>query len=462
MIIRQFFWKTIKNSVKFFKNKFFILFIVWGFYSQTVVAVNVTPAITDPKLIEETNLQREKIFAELIEDPTNLDFLFKYANLSILLGDLEAAISVFEQMLIYEPDLPRIRLELGVLYFRLNAYPSAKLYLNSVKKYDAPEEVLKKVDSFLDSIVEAERDFVHQHVLSMGLTRSSNANSGIDDDIIEIAGFSLEVPDTSKPQNDLTRNIRYTYTLNQDLNHPRGDKVNYLIALTDQRLETFSQFDTSSIVTSATRTFNLEGNPTSIFSRPSIDATITGFIVLLADKSLLSSQKYDLKFTGALSDSAYFAIGGFHDQRKFLINDLKSGLMNGLFLSNSYISDSNILTEIEYEYSKYNAKASYETYQSNSFGLNITSVLGKGWGFKASLSHVNKSHFSPLPVFGERKDKLNSMKLEFSKSSSDNCFFESYRLSKNDNSSSIEIFAKSNLQITADFSYVCLFNNSNS
>ena len=448
--------------MKFFKNKFFILFIVWSFYCQTVVAVNVTPAITDPKLIEETNLQREKIFAELIEDPTNLDFLFKYANLSILLGDLEAAISVFEQMLIYEPDLPRIRLELGVLYYRLNAYPSAKLYLNSVKKYDAPEEVLKKVDSFLDSIVEAERDFVHQHVLSMGLTRSSNANSGIDDDIIEIAGFSLEVPDSSKPQNDLTRNIRYTYTLNQDLNHPRGDKVNYLIALTDQRLETFSQFDTSSIVTSATRTFNLEGNPTSIFSRPALDVTVTGFIVLLADKSLLNSQKYDLKFTGALSDSAYFAIGGFHDQRKFLINDLKSGLMNGLFLSNSYISDSNILTEIEYEYSKYNAKASYETYQSNSFGLNVTSVLGKGWGFKASLSHVNKSHFSPLPVFGERKDKLNSMKLEFSKSSSDNCFFESYRISKNDNNSSIEIFAKSNLQITADFSYVCLFNNSNS
>ena len=448
--------------MKLFKSKFFILFVVWVFYSQTVVAVNVTPAITDPKLIEETNLQREKIFAELIEDPTNLDFLFKYANLSILLGDLEAAISVFEQMLIYEPDLPRIRLELGVLYFRLNAYPSAKLYLNSVKKYDAPEEVLKKVDSFLDSIVEAEKDFVHQHILSMGLTRSSNANSGIDDDIIEIAGFALEVPDSSKPQRDLTRNIRYTYTLNQDLNHPRGDKVNYLVALTDQRLETFSQFDTSSIVTSATRTFNLEGNPTSIFSRPALDATVTGFIVFLADKSLLTSQKYDLKFTGALSDSSYFSIGGFHDQRKFLINDLKSGLMNGILLSNSYISDSNILTEIEYEYSKYNAKASYETYQSNSFGLNVTSVLGKGWGFKASLSHVNKAHFSPLPIFGERKERLNSMKLEFSKSSSDNCFFESYRVSKNDNKSSIEIFAKSNLQITADFSYVCLFNNSSS
>ena len=129
-------------------KKAFVLLLVIFLGSQSLILANVAPVITDPKMIEETNAEREKIFSALIEDPTNLDYLFEYANLSILLGDLEAAISVFEQMLIYEPDLPRIRLELGVLYFRLNAYPSAKLYLNSVKNYDAPEEVLKKVDSF--------------------------------------------------------------------------------------------------------------------------------------------------------------------------------------------------------------------------------------------------------------------------------------------------------------------------
>ena len=109
-----------------------MLLIILFMGIQPVMSSNVAPALSDPKLIEQTDLEREKIFASLIDDPTNLDLLFKYANLSILLGDLEAAISVFEQMLIYEPDLPRIRLELGVLYFRLNAYPSAKLYLNSV------------------------------------------------------------------------------------------------------------------------------------------------------------------------------------------------------------------------------------------------------------------------------------------------------------------------------------------
>ena len=451
-----------RNFEKKYKICFCTLVFVILLFGQYSNASNVTPAITDPKLIEETNAERERIFAELIEDPTNLDFLFKYANLSILLGDLEAAISVFEQMLIYEPDLPRIRLELGVLYFRLNAYPSAKLYLNSVKKYDAPEEVLKKVDSFLNSIVEAEKDYVHQHIFSVGLTRSSNANSGIDDDIIEIAGFPLSVPDSSKSQSDLTKNLRYTYTLNQDLNHPRGDKANYVLALTDQRLGTFNQFDTSSLVTSATRTFNLDRDPTSVFTSPALDVSVTGFVVLLADKTLLTSQKYELLFKGAISNSSFITVGGFRDQRNFSINDLKSGFMRGLTFSNSYISDSNVLTELEYEYAKYNAKASYETYKSNSYDLNITSGLGSGWGFKASISHVKKSHFSPLPVFGERKEELNSINLEFSNSTSDNCLFASYGISRNDNKSSIDIFSKSNLQVTADFSYLCLFNQANS
>ena len=98
--------------------------------NNPILSENVSPVITDPEQLKAVETERQEIFNSLIEDPTNLDNLFKYANLSIILGDLEAAISVFEQMLIYEPDLPRIRLELGVLYFfRLNAYPSAKLYL---------------------------------------------------------------------------------------------------------------------------------------------------------------------------------------------------------------------------------------------------------------------------------------------------------------------------------------------
>jgi len=75
------------------------------------------------------------------------------------------------------------------------------------------------------------------------------------------------------------------------------------------------------------------------------------------------------------------------------------------------------------------------------------------------LSHAQKSHFSEFPIFGERKEEINSANIEFSKASSDNCLFASYRVAKNDNRSTIEIYSRSNLQVTADFSYVCLMND---
>ena len=63
---------------------------------------NVPPTISDPEQLETIRKERQLIFDQLIEEPTNQSNLFKYANLSIILGDLEAAIGVFEQMLIYD------------------------------------------------------------------------------------------------------------------------------------------------------------------------------------------------------------------------------------------------------------------------------------------------------------------------------------------------------------------------
>ena len=91
-------------------------------------AQNVAPSISDPDRLELIKEKQQVVFEQLFEDPTNLS----------LVGDLEAAIGVFDQMLVYDPELPRIRLELGVLYYRLGAYALAKTYLESVGKFDPP------------------------------------------------------------------------------------------------------------------------------------------------------------------------------------------------------------------------------------------------------------------------------------------------------------------------------------
>jgi tetratricopeptide (TPR) repeat protein len=101
----------------------------------------------------ELQQQFEQAFQHMLLDPANLDKSFKYAELGIQIGDYEAAISALERMLLYNPDLPRVRLELGVLYFRLGSYVIARSYLTrAVKGDNVPDDVRARVAVFLDDI----------------------------------------------------------------------------------------------------------------------------------------------------------------------------------------------------------------------------------------------------------------------------------------------------------------------
>ena len=262
----------------------YILLLFIFTFSFFALAQNVPPTISDPEQLETIRKERQAIFDELIEDPTNQGNLFKYANLSIILGDLEAAIGVFEQMLIYDPTLARIRLELGVLYFRLEAYAPAKLYLDSVKDYDPPEEVITKVESFLAAIEEQEKPVTVNQLMTFGFASSSNANAGIDADIIEIAGFPLEVSPDSKPQSDSKFSVNYNLSLTQNLNNPRGDAINYFLAVATTYQSRFTQFDQRSFVFGLNSRLDVEEGRFGILKNPSVTPSFTRIQVYLSGK----------------------------------------------------------------------------------------------------------------------------------------------------------------------------------
>ena len=82
----------------------------------------------------ELDRQYDASFQEMLRQPANLDVLFKFATLASQTGDLEGAISALERMLVISSDLPRVRLELGVLYYRLGSYEVARTYLETALK----------------------------------------------------------------------------------------------------------------------------------------------------------------------------------------------------------------------------------------------------------------------------------------------------------------------------------------
>ena len=144
-------------------------------------------------------------------------------------------------MLIYKPDLPRIKLELGVLYFRLGAFASAKRYLDDIENYDPPKEVKEKVAVFLDQIENETKLFKTQSVVSLGMGMSGNANAGLDTDVVTVVGDlgAIDLQISNKPKSDQYYTAAFSSQITQDLRHPRGDTINYVFLYLDRSIEIF-------------------------------------------------------------------------------------------------------------------------------------------------------------------------------------------------------------------------------
>ncbi|MDN2582827.1 tetratricopeptide repeat protein [Aquibium sp. ELW1220] len=147
-------------------------------------------AQTDPKVAPKTvappqvsadvatlQAQRTALFQRMLDKPDDLDAAFKYAALSAQVGDLEAAIATLERMLIFAPGLPRLQLELGVLYYRLGAFETARTYFKSaISGPQVPDEVRLKVEEYLSGIATAEMDTRFSGQIRAGVRYQTNAN----------------------------------------------------------------------------------------------------------------------------------------------------------------------------------------------------------------------------------------------------------------------------------------------
>jgi tetratricopeptide (TPR) repeat protein len=92
--------------------------------------------------------KKDQLFQQILANPSNLDVVFAYADVSAQLGDNEAAVSALEQMLLFNPNLPRVDLELGALYFRMGSFDIAQTYFEKAASFNPPEDVQKRIDEY--------------------------------------------------------------------------------------------------------------------------------------------------------------------------------------------------------------------------------------------------------------------------------------------------------------------------
>ncbi len=428
------------------------MFVCFNLYSQ-----NVQPTISDPKELALVEQQKEEVFKKLFKDPTNLSLLFKYANLSIMVGDLEGAIGVFEQMLIYDSKLPRIRLELGVLYFRLGAYALANNYLKSVKEFNPPPEVEARVDQFLEAIVSAEEPFQWQQNLSIGFKRTTNGNSGINADFIEIGDFLLEVDQESKRQSDRSSLYNYSLSVDQDLNHPRGDNIQYFFSYGADRFDSFNQFDIQSNVISARRNFNLDEHIFSFFNLedPVFSPNINLLRVVLNRQEILRSGRLSLDYSGQLDGGSSMLFSYYREEKIFRSGRQKNGRVNGVSFGQSFVwSGPQALYGYKVILENYRANAGYEFYENYGLEFSYSQPFLDNWQFSSKYSYQDKSHDEDYPLFGSRQDQMESLRFNMLKSMGA-CWSLNLGLIFNDSRSTISIYKRRANNFSAQINYQC-------
>jgi len=153
--------------------------------------------------VERIEVRRKALFQLMLDDPGNLDAAFEYAALSSQVGDLEGAIATLERMLIFAPGLPRLQLELGVLYFRLGAYGTAATYFDAaVSDGEVPKEVREKVSEYQAAIAGRNETSSFAGSLGMGVRYQSNANSGPSAAIVNLNGLDFVLSDDARKSGD--------------------------------------------------------------------------------------------------------------------------------------------------------------------------------------------------------------------------------------------------------------------
>lgn len=204
----------------------------------------------------EIEARREQLFQQMLAQPDNLDIAFEYASLSVEAGDLEAAISTLERMLIYAPGLPRIQLELGVLYYRLGSYETARGYFEGATNGTAPPEVIDKVKIYFDAIDRALNPTTLTTSLYTGLRWQSNANSAPTTNIVVLNGLPFELGNDATGKSDFswfaTGGVLYSLDLQNQGDRFEVEAVGYNAFYFDQ-----THLDTNLIETRIGPNFNM-------------------------------------------------------------------------------------------------------------------------------------------------------------------------------------------------------------
>jgi hypothetical protein len=159
-------------------------------------------------LLTSADIRYQQALDSVLADVGNPEKSFDFVGAAIATGDLRGATAALERILLINPQLANIQLELGVLYLRMGNPALAQYHIQqSLKAQNIPTTVRTRAERLLARAgADSGRRNTFSSTLSLGSRFDSNANAGpVGDSVYVIDPFTLRpilVPLTSGGETD--------------------------------------------------------------------------------------------------------------------------------------------------------------------------------------------------------------------------------------------------------------------
>jgi tetratricopeptide (TPR) repeat protein len=204
-----------------------------------VVALTATvSAQSGPDFLNNTN----PLFAGVLAHPGNLDNTIQYAASAAARGDIESAISTYEQLRFYNPKLGVTRYQLGVLYYQLSSYAQARGYLQTaVEMPDVMPELRQKIEDLLALADKKLQPDQFSGFAQTGLRYQSNASLGPGSQTLLASGGTINSNFLARPDWNRFGTVGVNYV--HDFQSQTGETFEASVIAYDAQQFSLHQFD---------------------------------------------------------------------------------------------------------------------------------------------------------------------------------------------------------------------------
>lgn len=306
----------------------------------------------------------------LLQMPGDPNETFRYGTAAAEAGDASGVTASLERLLVFDPGLANLRLELGLLYLRVGSPALAEQYLrDALTDPDVPPDIRKRGLELLEEAGRLNKRWKFSGFASAGLRYDSNANAGPDGVVQFVTGIG-EVQGRLRPEDTGQPDYSATFYLSGEARYDLGLQAGHQLVLPGllyaEKYREQSQLD----LAYGNLAPGIEFNLSHLVGQPA-QVTVSTFLARLSRDNQLYLDEMGVFVDGAMRQGqAWLWRGGlgaknqnFFSTDAAPLNDQRDGGLYSVFAGGVYDASARTQISVEILARRKTADVDFEAYR---------------------------------------------------------------------------------------------------